>query len=470
MHGNFSTSRHGGGVAMCLALIVCFFAAQGAMAARWYVDINASPNGNGQSWGTAFDDLHDALDNLFLVEGDEIWVAAGTYVPTEVSPVPDVGIAFTLREEVRLYGGFAGSETSLADRQIINDQFVNETILTSSGVVLTALDIGGGFRGFTGQNTTVNGFTIRDANLGAWLFYSAPVFIRCRFIENTTGVTAHGNFDEEGANLGPEFINCQFVGNNGGYKAAGVDLDFSDGTFTNCLFADNVSNTCCGAGAVWMSSSTSTFANSTFFRNTLLYDPDPGSNGGGGIHVGNNSDATIINSIFWKNRHGTSGDIGGEDAQIFVFTGSTVTVDYTIVEDLTGNFGGQGNIDDDPLFVSESTADLRLQNHSPAINAGRNAAVPGDNYNIVDLATHDPNRPTPEMDLGKRVINGIVDMGPYEYMPEGDLAGTASVGMEDMEVLLSNYNCEGECLGDFNLDGKVDEDDVVILLELMEEE
>ena len=62
--------------------------------------------------------------------------------------------------------------------------------------------------------------------------------------------------------------------------------------------------------------------------------------------------------------------------------------------------GWEGNIFADPQFISAS--DLRLHQTSPCIDAGANAFAP---------MPYD-------LDGNPRIIDGIVDMGAYEYIPE----------------------------------------------------
>ncbi|MEZ5464970.1 MAG: choice-of-anchor Q domain-containing protein [Lysobacteraceae bacterium] len=74
--------------------------------------------GDGSSWTTAYHGLQSALADTTC---PEIWVAAGLYKPvTPVDPmaVSDVEreVSFRINGELRLYGGFAGSEASLAER------------------------------------------------------------------------------------------------------------------------------------------------------------------------------------------------------------------------------------------------------------------------------------------------------------------------------------------------------------------
>jgi hypothetical protein len=82
---------------------------------------------NATSWATACADLQ-AVINASAAD-DEIWIAAGIYRPTHSAanwtPAAPTGVnvdpndrdnAFVLKTGVRLYGGFNGTETALADR------------------------------------------------------------------------------------------------------------------------------------------------------------------------------------------------------------------------------------------------------------------------------------------------------------------------------------------------------------------
>jgi autotransporter family porin len=86
-----------------------------------FVNGDVEGSGNGKSWSTAFKSLTDALEAA--QEGESVWVAAGTYLPTEGN---DRNTSFRLKEGVDLYGGFAGRESSLDQR----DWEKNKTILS----------------------------------------------------------------------------------------------------------------------------------------------------------------------------------------------------------------------------------------------------------------------------------------------------------------------------------------------------
>ncbi|WP_185965582.1 T9SS type A sorting domain-containing protein [Flavobacterium zepuense] len=68
-------------------------------------------SGNGTSWATAYGSLSTALQNA--QSGDEIWVKQGTYKP---SAALDTNASFVFKNGVKIYGGFAGTESTLTAR------------------------------------------------------------------------------------------------------------------------------------------------------------------------------------------------------------------------------------------------------------------------------------------------------------------------------------------------------------------
>ncbi len=80
----------------------------------WYV--KKGGNGNGASWQNAFPELQDALKKAS--PGDQIWVARGTYLPTRYN---DRNASFEIKSGIQLYGGFAGNESDLRQRDWKNN-------------------------------------------------------------------------------------------------------------------------------------------------------------------------------------------------------------------------------------------------------------------------------------------------------------------------------------------------------------
>ena len=90
-----------------------------------YVSVNGAGLKDGSSWNNALDGetatsegstkLADVLVSAGL--GSEFWIQSGVYYPCSDS---DVNKSFVLNEGVAVYGGFAGTETSLSERDTLN--------------------------------------------------------------------------------------------------------------------------------------------------------------------------------------------------------------------------------------------------------------------------------------------------------------------------------------------------------------
>ncbi len=112
-------------------VLVCLAVVGTAVGGTIYVDASASGNNDGSSWADAYNYLQDALaDADSLGVPVEIWVAAGNYKPDVNSAVPggsgDQTATFQLINGVAIYGGFAGGEASLDER----DWETYETVLS----------------------------------------------------------------------------------------------------------------------------------------------------------------------------------------------------------------------------------------------------------------------------------------------------------------------------------------------------
>src|SRR5688500_9078924 len=87
----------------------------------YFVNDNASGASNGSSLIDAFNELQDAL--TAAVSGDQIWVAAGIYYPDDGEGLTNdnQSHSFHLKNGLAIYGGFAGSETQLSERNITSN-------------------------------------------------------------------------------------------------------------------------------------------------------------------------------------------------------------------------------------------------------------------------------------------------------------------------------------------------------------
>ena len=101
-----------------------------------YVKTTGTYTNNGRSWANAKSDLQGAINDLYeyLQENNlssgSIYVAAGTYTPTETTEAEGGGLQFTafkIYPGIHLYGGFAADESRDDAKPYKADGSVDET-------------------------------------------------------------------------------------------------------------------------------------------------------------------------------------------------------------------------------------------------------------------------------------------------------------------------------------------------------
>lgn len=303
-----------------------------------YVKKDAAGANTGTSWQDAFTELHTALDAAD--NGDQIWVAAGTYLP-QSSPANASLLASTA---VRLYGGFAGTENSLDQR----NPLANVTILSGD---IAGDDIAGDFTQKRTDNarhvlvvssdpqytTTVDGFLIKgghtliataDPDLekrGGGLLATTPVVVRnCVFRDNYA--LSGAGMACIGANASASRVDgCLFEANHGTSQSAGVFFRaLTSGELNRCTFRNNTTF----RGAFYPNSCKSIVVDSCLFENNTAL-PD----NFGGAMFAYQSSFVLSNSVFRGNKSNNGAGIyndmrdGGNYATITdcVFEGNETT-------------------------------------------------------------------------------------------------------------------------------------------------
>jgi hypothetical protein len=424
------------------------------MATRYHVNNTATGNGTGLSWTNAFTDLQEALS--IVIPGDEIWVAAGQYRPTSGT---NRSTAFVLRNGVDLYGGFAGTETALDQRDILNNPTtlngdIGELGLASdnSHSVVTANNITtsivlDGFRIMNGNNTNGNhggGLRITNALGGELLVRN------CRFL-NHQSFNYGGAIYLAAANLRVE--NCEFQ-NNSSSNGGAIENGNNNGGYSNlvlrdCVFKGNTANI--GACLDNTVRYETLLIDRCFFTNNLsansIIDIDDflsaklmnsaiiGNSVNGfssdvlrvNTFGSSTSPFDMINCTIAHNRNTTTSTLQGEMVQLednhmrvsnCIVYGNTPyagrqmrngpIVRYSLVEG--GYASGTVILNADPGFAAPNAGapsnfdatgfDYTLLPSSPCINVGDNDAV--DANALFDLALND------------RIRGLVVDLGCYE--------------------------------------------------------
>ena len=265
-----------------------------------FVNLNATGENNGTSWANAYTDLQTALQNA--PSNSQIWVAAGTYTPTAEADRRD--ISFVLPDGVQVYGGFAGSEASLAERNVT----ANPTVL--SGDIGAAGDNSDNTHRVvvvndTSSSTILDGFTIRDGNAdvaeqgvdGAGIFSerSQAVLRNLIVTNNTAAGLGGGMYTQDSLN---RLANVDFVSNTASSGGA-VYNNTSNSIFIDATFAGNSSAN--SGGAVLNDASNVIIDEATFTGNV--------AGAGGGAVFNADSSNSIINDVVFESN--SAGDNGG---------------------------------------------------------------------------------------------------------------------------------------------------------------
>ena len=117
--------------------------------------VTPTGSGDGSSWSQA-SSLSAALGAAGA--NDTIWVARGTYQPSTSMP----SSSFALRDLINVYGGFAGTESSLSARNEALIHTTNQTILDGEIGTAAATDNINRMFNLTGNNAVINGLTVRN--------------------------------------------------------------------------------------------------------------------------------------------------------------------------------------------------------------------------------------------------------------------------------------------------------------------
>lgn len=209
-------------------------------------------NGNGSSWMSPYGDLQQALATAKA--DDQIWVAKGTYYTTSDD---DRTISFRLVEGVSLYGGFAGTETALTQRNveanptILSGEIGTASIEDNAYTIVYAENITKNtvVDGFTITAGVANGYTVNGeldfSGAGWYNNVASPTINNCTFANNYAreGAAIY-NYANNGA-CNPIISNCRFISNKADFDGGAIYNMSINSTcaprVVNCHFENNQS-------------------------------------------------------------------------------------------------------------------------------------------------------------------------------------------------------------------------------------
>lgn len=410
------------------------------LASRLYVKANATGLNNGLSWNNAFRNLQSALEYSGCSDTTmEIWVAAGTYIPSKdpfgnANPTLPRDRTFYIKGGLQVYGGFAGTESSIEQRSLR----INQTILSGDigipndsndncyHVVIASATVSGKgflFDGFTVKHGKSNGSGAivvnsnsfsRSRGPGLFVFNGTNTITRNQFISNSSGSDGAGLLLSKTTSrvCNNLFFNNRSVSSGGGLTSEGTNV------ISNNLFHSNIAGSTQGGGGLYI------FAGNHILNNNTFYSNSSSSSAGGGITIAGGTNS-LCNSIFWNNKRSGTPDPSVQGSDYYRTGGNTsfknnllqgVKNNYTTTG--SGNFdlgttGGKNHFGIYPQFKDTNrlsgtdgiygTADdgLRLKQTSIAIDAGDSTLW--DVHDIIDFAN------------ASRISMNDVDIGAYEY-------------------------------------------------------
>jgi hypothetical protein len=348
-----------------------------------YVKNDATGANNGSSWANAFTNLQTALTSTSCIDLFDIYVAKGVYKP---SLNGDINASFNINGGMKLYGGFAGTEKNINERNMALLHSTNRTTLSGD---LMGNDTPFSFTSNRNDNSinvvkiigpyaTFNGFTVRGGIQNGVLedIFGDVKISNSKIIDNGAGLGLTG--------LNANIVECLIAGN----QVYGVNIIGNSSNFQNCVIANN------GLDGIYqfvLNTQQQNFINCTIT-----------ANGGYGIRNGAINENGVISNIF-KNTIIKDNAEGGILNSMPGVTNNTIT--YSLIQGQTSTANGNLNGNTvNPQFVSplannvkSDAGDYRLKDSSPCINVGTDADV-----SPLDL------------DRNPRPKGGKTDMGAYE--------------------------------------------------------
>ncbi len=386
-----------------------------------YVDQNVYDGANdGTSWENAYVELSDALRHAANNGGvDEIWVAYGIYHPLyladNVNSAPGTSRdnAFVLVNNVKIYGGFQGFETSLEERFLRPDNAfgsVSGTAGLLGSTILSgdfAMDDGSAEDLYSNTNENAYHVVVSAGDVGSAVLDG--VIIEGGNANGSSSLTI-GDYDIDrnsgggiiAAESSPMLTNV-VIQYNQATSGAALYSSFSSPVITGALVVFNQSHT----GGIYFSHSGGVITNATIARNTT---DNPEGEAAAFYFSGGATNPRVRNTIVYSNgiEANPSLSLTGGAAPAFSYSLIQGSGGSTSWNASFGNDNGH-NLDTDPKFFDSARGSFALSPASPALNTGNNAYFdPTELPNLSNIATDLYGTP--------RIYKGTVDLGAIESL------------------------------------------------------
>lgn len=312
-----------------------------------YVNPDAAGNNSGTSWANGFTTLQSAINASS--SGDILFVKAGIYTPSQqMISGNNRSRSFYINKNIKIYGGFNGTETTLGERNIAanvttlsGDFNGNDTDTNGNGIfdfgqgenayfVVVAYNLDNtslldGFKIVSGTadgtvSFTLGTYTVNTANGGGINNIASNLVVRnTKFYNNSASFG--GGITYKGACY-PKIENCEFTYNYASYGNSIHGNDASLITINNCTFTSN-------RGSGVLSSLNNTVQKAT--NCTFSYN----SGASGGVIYNNN----YCNAVF-MNCKMNNNTVSGSGGAIYNTTYGIVTMYNTLLYKNFAVYGG----------------------------------------------------------------------------------------------------------------------------------
>jgi len=322
-----------------------------------HVKHDAGGSNNGTSWANAYTRLQDALANA---DCGEIRVARGVYTPTTDG---NVATSFAIRPGQRVYGGFAGTETTLgqrdpaANRTVLSGDLDHDDLTDADGIVVEGTDRRGNnskrvvkmdgttAAGNIGANTVLDGFAITAAagwdQQGGGLYCNgsgaghecSPSLRNLLFSANFADMGGGlYNYADDGGRANPTLTNITFRNNSASYVGGGLYNQGWNGgdsspALTNVTFVGN------GRGAMgndgnYSGRSSPLLNHVTFHANSDGWTAASMLNSGS---FGGSSEPVLTNVIIWGGALSAPSECGTDDHVEICNQSATPTIRASLI-------------------------------------------------------------------------------------------------------------------------------------------
>jgi hypothetical protein len=416
----------------------------------YYVKPQMVGNGNGSSWANAAQNLQNIIN--LADSGDMIWVAAGKYLPSSfpvncMNCVDSQNFAFSLKNGVKIYGGFKGTEQSLNQRDFIHNlTFLGGDLRENDREPDNVFDVARSDNAFhvvisisDDSTTLLDGFVIAGGNAKA----KDSIMIEGKILYSHYGGGIYC------LNASPTFKHLIVEDNKAWERGGGMYNESSSPTIINTVFqqdingiAQNYITSAKYGGGIYNKNASPSIYNTIFYRNVVSLL--------GGAIYNDSSVCTVYNCTIAENRGDCAGIYNKSSTlkiknTLFTYNLSRdpephVPITYFLCEicsdansvsikencftdDYTGYFGNLENPKGTDNFWFTNDDGFHLSGCSPAINAGANVGALS--YDI----------------LGNKIYENIKDIGAYETQSPVDCVKFSSFeGTKENEVIVLEWS------------------------------